>query len=1278
MTTVIDLTRQPSLEVNSVQTLMENYITSRLQRSFSIDETDSSHISTVITLSPLQERPNLFRSTSTQKPKDILLELRNKFNQSTNSKMKLVIQENSNFLSVLTQNFTFFHFQMILQKTFPDSAKHRGTPKTLNSSLEPLEEWSAALDCLLSILLPLEDYFFLLSEQRPKEFFNDFHLILVQILKEYQDRLGDNGQNNLFNVSLKATLMKIIVNTVRALGLLLCIIDSHTDEEDEIMQEREKSSLYNPAVIDKSLLPRTNERFKLKLFENISQILTILSDDVELYGRAIASALQKYLFRLTERITTSLHQFFTYVLTIPPSSPLPSSEQLLEKVQQLPIIQEYQTILTTICSHHLIYLYPVLVQSVLKCHAALCSFLEMAAPVITTNGSLSSSSTAPPPNSQLRTSQLMPQKGSLTFSSSTSTQSKNPLNQFFQFKNDTVDLTIKKRSFEEMNAASSMSLREKRLQEILTLFKRFTSNLLEMFELAHDIISQFLFSLYIHLYPSSSPSGNNSTWNYAYSGKACNQLITILTPFLFISAHHSISKISKLILATIIRFETMKATDTKPSYPQFKSISSVTASNDIPSIQALFSSLDKKSLIYSASFVTGVSMILKDEKGSEVHLQFLQLLTDTAKSSTNTNLIMKTYHIKALLFTDLTGIIDNCLRIFLQFHSTGIPPEVEAEKSNYIVLLIELFVCLCDRYEQFSYDQYQKAIVKQWIDNLQIVTPPLEKLLIHCMQRDLAIVSRFLDLFAPSTSKAHAVVEKQKEGGISDIWSKLEEEEDKRSLNLQNKRQKIQNLLDDDGRFKKQREEETEAESLWKWMDASRMQDKQTHPRGSLPTSASASTSKRNEPSSDWKKQLELLKKEQELARLKAKPGSTPASTSETSKTAMAPPPSLKRQSSPSFFAIDDETEGKKVDDEEEVIKQPVVLFNIHEYMKDSSKNQQNKNLSDEQKAIVETKRMLDMIEQRDRYLHQFTNYSEGGDFANIGDSIMSVSIDPICKEILSLGLSSLLLEYEEKEEETKEVEDGEVVVRKKKPEAEQQKSATSKQNFQPLPIRFTTAEQYISSFTPLLVEEFIAALTNVLINEDQGGSQSWRYTGGAAGTESGKEFQEILVQSELLVAKSTDKELMEVQVRLEDRLEDKDGKKGGSNKNRQLDLQKDELVLILKGHFLSSKIQRRRDLVRLKHSIGIVTQTTKKKMDTLISAPVNSSSSISGQYHTVLVKKTMDIHPRQPMMIIPIMNLSTFLREWTALHSIHNATLVPLAPYLMSGSPVCSPSIIK
>jgi hypothetical protein len=41
--------------------------------------------------------------------------------------------------------------------------------------------------------------------------------------------------------------------------------------------------------------------------------------------------------------------------------------------------------------------------------------------------------------------------------------------------------------------------------------------------------------------------------------------------------------------------------------------------------------------------------------------------------------------------------------------------------------------------------------------------------------------------------------------------------------------------------------------------------------------------------------------------------------------------------------------------------------------------------------------------------------------------------------------------------------------------------------------------------------------------------------------------------------------------------------------------------------------------------------------------------------------------------LVVPVTGLTSFLREWSALMSIRNHRLMPLAPYLLKASPVVS-----
>ena len=51
----------------------------------------------------------------------------------------------------------------------------------------------------------------------------------------------------------------------------------------------------------------------------------------------------------------------------------------------------------------------------------------------------------------------------------------------------------------------------------------------------------------------------------------------------------------------------------------------------------------------------------------------------------------------------------------------------------------------------------------------------------------------------------------------------------------------------------------------------------------------------------------------------------------------------------------------------------------------------------------------------------------------------------------------------------------------------------------------------------------------------------------------------------------------------------------------------------------------------------------------------------------------TGTIEVSQDYTLVALTSLSTFIREWTAVQSIHSAELMPLAPYLLKAAPVIS-----
>jgi hypothetical protein len=65
-------------------------------------------------------------------------------------------------------------------------------------------------------------------------------------------------------------------------------------------------------------------------------------------------------------------------------------------------------------------------------------------------------------------------------------------------------------------------------------------------------------------------------------------------------------------------------------------------------------------------------------------------------------------------------------------------------------------------------------------------------------------------------------------------------------------------------------------------------------------------------------------------------------------------------------------------------------------------------------------------------------------------------------------------------------------------------------------------------------------------------------------------------------------------------------------------------------------------------------------------------------QQLTLLVLKSSAPPHDSVSLCVPVMSLSTFTREWVALHSVHSHFLMPLTPYILKASPVVSLSHIR
>ena len=93
-------------------------------------------------------------------------------------------------------------------------------------------------------------------------------------------------------------------------------------------------------------------------------------------------------------------------------------------------------------------------------------------------------------------------------------------------------------------------------------------------------------------------------------------------------------------------------------------------------------------------------------------------------------------------------------------------------------------------------------------------------------------------------------------------------------------------------------------------------------------------------------------------------------------------------------------------------------------------------------------------------------------------------------------------------------------------------------------------------------------------------------------------------------------------------------------------------------------------------HTLGIVTSVTTlgrsieaDKCNIIVCLPLTYKT--PNNTHTI--KKKLPFTIGKQYSILPLFNLSTSIREWSALHSIRDHRLVPLTPYLLKAAPVVS-----
>jgi hypothetical protein len=1040
----------------------------------------------------------------------VVEELSRVFNEISNEKLKRLIEENASFVTVLLSNLSLVSFN--------ESVLHSATFK----------EYSITLNLFSSIFFALKDSLFMVTETSAKDLFYTFTLICSSSLSLKTTSPSSSSSSSFMEYD---KTISVFFRIISSLYLIIRSSSSVTELEEF-------------------------ERIKDKYYQLFSLILTALSRASEVFNRVISKALQDYLFWLPVEIIgdllSQLHSFNRDKKTIHSS-----------------IIEEYNKLLTALCFHSEINLFPIIIQNILKSYAAICSFVLMKA-----------TSSASPLSVDLKSSSVLPSKKREATAALTVTVSpqKNTLSHYFPTikSNDTTDIQIKKRSYDEFSSSSS------NLQKSNDL----SSQLFSLFNPQHDLISQFLSFLYQCLL-----KGN---WNYDYTPpKSYEQLLKICIPFLFMTNHHSLRMISRHLLHLLFCC--------KENPSKFASIkaSSLSSASILLSFEGLLSKEQltlsmifhtKSSLFSCYQLLEGIMMIVNDDlnqshSDDDEDEEKLESERQPAKTG------------KKLLSLSFNEILECLLRYYVSYS-----PSNENERSAY-----EAFTALLDEFLSFlflsDYTDFNNVVEGLLIQGKgKNLLNAVKLLILKEREQEMPLTKHSKDIPARSSNQ-HKIVplshfpssssSSKKKDDVLDLFASLEEEETKQNpRNLTEgqlkKRQRIYGVDDEIG------------EKDWMWIENDR--NNQYPPRydpsrGNSSHRVLPSTVKSHHSSStyhqssliskagvdvNWNQQMNELKKEKQSARQRVESAGVDKKRDSESRKEK-PGKQLERQSS--FITLDDEgvyhgvrrgnADAAEESKTETPVKKPVVLFNIHEYMKKEENNGSNTNNDDlppdkDTLLLEEARKMFDMISRESLY-HHTANYPDEEE--RIGESILSVSIDSICKEILNLHLTGLV---------SSELEPGEVKGGEdsSNPMSRSGSLHPSSTELKPLPIRFNTAEQYISLFQPLLVEEFKAALTSVLLNEDGSSSNnaanSYRYSSSG----SDKEFREIYCKSEIIVIKSTDKELMETQIKLDmnhpqnQGLSVADGGKAGNNNNnnvqrRIMDLQKDELVLIVRGEHL-------------------------------------------------------------------------------------------------------------
>jgi hypothetical protein len=227
------------------------------------------------------------------------------------------------------------------------------------------------------------------------------------------------------------------------------------------------------------------------------------------------------------------------------------------------------------------------------------------------------------------------------------------------------------------------------------------------------------------------------------------------------------------------------------------------------------------------------------------------------------------------------------------------------------------------------------------------------------------------------------------------------------------------------------------------------------------------------------------------------------------------------------------------------------------------------------------------------------------------------------------------------------------------------------------VPNRFINEDHYIRTFQKLLEAEVEAIIKEFIVmngmSRGGGGNRrdqrEMRLWGGAEmkpqnGRPNELSLPRIFVRCALIVDRPGYEEtLSEARV----------GTVHTPGNSRGANLAKDDLIIILHPND-DHDYKNVQAVLRATHTLGIVVSQGKEQSSAAGSSASSSADDQNDYNHQSIVVLKGTLPPSEATWTcIPLIGLSTHMREWTALHSIVSHQVMPLTPYILKAAPVVS-----